>query len=128
MFYNDSARRELAIETLAVMRRKGLTPLSKVPHFGIPSLDDLSPQDMSSADGSNMGSSSAVSDGGKEGISVGSALLIPDKMEEEQGKEESKEAYVIRTCRYCQVAAQSGAQVLRNEHLLHCDGIWLHGN
>ena len=40
LFYNDAERREKAIEVLRGMRRDGKHPLSKVPHLGVPELDN----------------------------------------------------------------------------------------
>ena len=100
LFYADSASLHKASLALARMRTLGIQPLSKVPHFTPVPVDEASiaPE--------------------KKTVAV-----VEQKKEEGEG-DETLEAALVRSCRYCAVTWEKEAQEL--EAALHCKGIWLH--
>ena len=109
LFFGQPDRRRTAEGVWASMRASGLTPLCKAPHLGPPVTDEQAPSTL-----------------------ISTSAELPTRAEDE-----SVEEFVRRCCRHCEhrsVAEQgkyctllSCRQCLTKlEHLLHCDGIWLH--
>lgn len=108
LFYGERAKRSAAIGAVRKMRRLGLTPLSRVPHF-----------DQTEADGEDESKEEETGGGGEEG-----ALAAREEDDSPQAEGESLPAFLARTCQYCRLGGgDSGAEL---ERLMHCDGIWLH--
>lgn len=149
LFHGDEERRRQALEVLRAMRAEGATPLSKVPHLADPEADDGAGGGDCDAAGTvsacaGGGNTTLSSSSGSDGSSVGGIDQIPplisltsqvDAASEESAAVEEKEdlldplpgesadAYLVRTCRFCRGGAGTLARL---EHLLHCDGVWLH--
>lgn len=93
LFYGDEARRIRAVEAVKEMRKQGIIPLSKVPHFGDPEVDNLL---LSS-------SNVTVCSGG----GVADERSVPSENAQKQAESEvtapfegeSEDDYLVRTCR-----------------------------
>lgn len=100
LFYNQSDRRDRAVDLIKDMRRKGYHPLSKPPHLGA-DIEEL------------------LGEAGNEDVkSIPQSSYVADT---KQLDNESDDDYLARSCRYC--CDQSNLEL---ESLLHCNGIWLH--
>lgn len=107
LFYGDKVRKEQAIYAMREMKRLGVTPLARVPHF------DAQTADISAPPGNES----------KEEQCRDPEEVIGDNDERlKQREDETDGAYLERTCKYC----QEHASIKDLGHLLHCDGIWLH--
>ena len=114
LFYDDAQRRQQAIEAVKEMRKRGIVPLSKVPHFGDAEVDNLlctvknsdgcdttEIGDRGGADAAEDNSTACCDDGG--GIHAPAAAVV--NMEAiplvAPLPGESEDDYLMRTCRYC---------------------------
>ena len=111
LFYGDHSRRQLAIQAVREMREKGIIPLSKVPHFGDPAVDDLlmslKPAVPVSGEGETeavVGADSSGSSSAERANEEGDRATIENVDTEAQPvvqprAGESEDDYLIRTCR-----------------------------
>ena len=93
LFYGDEERRAQAVAAVKEMRAKGIIPLSKVPHFGDPEVDNLLLTVKSEAKDA---SETCVS------VECASQECAPAVVENEVTAPlpgESEDDYLIRTCR-----------------------------
>lgn len=119
LFYDDAPSLKKASQALVRMKKLGIQPLSKVPHFEPVEVEDGESGEMPSA-GADLEAEVKVE---------GAATLAEDSMTyvgEGPGKggEMTQEEYLVRKCRYCVASKEKDAQEL--EAALHCKGIWLH--
>lgn len=102
LFYGDDERRTRALNTLIDMRLAGIMPLSKTRHLiADEELERI--LEARKAEGRNEEDKAA---------------------DMNQADGESEDDYLLRTCKFCRSRASAMSESA--EHLLHCDGIWLH--
>lgn len=127
LFYGDIARRLRAVEAVKEMRKQGIIPLSKVPHFGDPEVDNLllsSTACGGSDSGGGGGSGSADVKG--SGMCVVEVPVTSECAPVLSGSEitaplegESEDDYLVRTCRYkLTIVACISAFVTSKSHFL----------
>lgn len=124
LFYGDARKRQLARQAHETLQRRGVIPLTRVLHQVEPSIE-------SAATVATSGASAHSSTISKDsvGTSMTSTPCHSAAVAEERLPGESDEAFLARTCRYCQAMSHRDEQVTHDEDLevhLHCDGIWLH--
>lgn len=121
LFYGEEGRRAAAVDALRHMRANEVVPLSKIPHFS--ELEEKQVEGTEKA---------AATSGAGAGARVDATAAAPVASQPKPDTppyklaDETYEEYLERTCRHCVESRKCGGIIADLEHLLHCDGIYLH--
>eukprot|EP00599_Poterioochromonas_sp_BG-1_P012954 CAMPEP_0173164294 /NCGR_PEP_ID=MMETSP1105-20130129/20480_1 /TAXON_ID=2985 /ORGANISM="Ochromonas sp., Strain BG-1" /LENGTH=558 /DNA_ID=CAMNT_0014084613 /DNA_START=154 /DNA_END=1826 /DNA_ORIENTATION=+ len=117
LFYGNQTRRDVAIEAMKVLEQnRQHRPLSKMPHLHqIASKEDelllaLQRNEQQRVEMEKLAQKAQLEKDGGRDFKV---EPYPDETEDE---------FLVRTCRSC----REDNDLVRLEHVVHCDGIWLH--
>ena len=108
LFFGDAAKKATAVAAIERIRASDHRPLSRIPHF------------VRGSDGLDL----QLSYNPTHPPPLPLPLPQSDKAQEGEGVRpgESEEEFLVRTCKNC----REHSELVRLEHVVHCDGIWLH--